>query len=530
MIRVNNIKLTLDERGHVRPRVYKKLGLPPSAISGIHIYKESIDARRKDNIQFVYTVDVVVENEAAVLKKIRDADVQATPLLDYEDVSPGEESLKHRPIVIGTGPAGLFAALLLAEQGYKPLVFERGKDVDSRSHDVNLFWSKGLLNTESNVQFGEGGAGTFSDGKLTTLIKDKRCRKVLKELVKAGAPEDILYSHKPHVGTDVLRGVVKAIRRQIVSAGGEVRFAAKVTDIITSRGEIVGVEVNGQEVIPASVVILAVGHSSRDTFAMLLSRGVEIVPKPFSVGARIEHPQSLIDEAQYGRFAGHKNLGAADYKLSYHSKTGRTAYTFCMCPGGFVVAAASETGRVVTNGMSEHARNSTNANSAVLVGVSPADFPSNHPLAGVEFQRHYEEKAFSLAGSCYRAPVQTLGDFLAGRPSKAIGKIIPSYLPGVEPADLAECLPGYVVSTMREALTDFDRKLRGFVHPSAVLTGVETRSSSPVRIMRNDDCESKLLGLYPAGEGAGYAGGIVSAAVDGIKVAEAIVVRYKPVN
>ncbi|MBS3950214.1 MAG: FAD-dependent monooxygenase [Peptococcaceae bacterium] len=528
MIRITNVKLPLDERGQVQSEVLKRLGIGTTAINGIHIYKESIDARKKDSIHFVYTVDVEADHEVEIIKRLRNPDVQETPELEYERVKSGASPLKHRPVVIGSGPAGLFSALLLSEQGYKPIILERGKDVIRRSQDVGLFWSQGILSTESNVQFGEGGAGTFSDGKLTTLIKDRRCRKVLQDLVSAGAPEDILYSYKPHVGTDILRQVVKGIRERIITNGGEVRFEAKVTDIHVERGAVVALRVNGNETIPVTAVILAVGHSARDTFSMLLGRGVTLVPKPFSIGARIEHPQALIDEAQYGRYAGHKNLGAADYKLSYHSKTERSAYTFCMCPGGLVVAAASEEGRVVTNGMSEHARTRPNANSALLVGVSPEDYEDNHPLAGVEFQRHFEERAFVVGGGKYRAPVQTVRDFLAERPSSTLGSVVSSYRPGVEPADLRQCLPNYVVSTMREALLDFDRKLRGFSHPEALLTGVETRSSSPVRITRGENGESNIAGLYPAGEGAGYAGGIISAAVDGMKAAEAIMQKFLP--
>lgn len=528
MIRISNIKLGLEERGQVLPSVLKKLKVGRNAVNAVHIFKEAIDARQKGSIQFVYTVDVDIDNEELLLKSSTAGDIGKTPELDYTLPKPGSSPLTHRPVIIGTGPAGLFAGLLLAEMGYKPLLLERGDDVDKRAVAVNDFWNTGKLIPRSNVQFGEGGAGTFSDGKLTTNIKDSRCRKVLQDLVRSGAPADILYSYKPHVGTDILRDVVKKVRQTIVAMGGEVRFSAHVTDIRVERGAIAGVVINDQEALPASVVILAPGHSARDTFQMLLKKGAAIVPKPFSIGARIEHPQSMIDEAQYGKLAGHPNLGAADYKLSHHSVAGRSAYTFCMCPGGLVVAAASEAGGVVTNGMSEHARNRPNANSALLVAVSPEDFGDNHPLAGVKFQRHWEERAFKIAGGSYRAPAQTVGDFLRGKASMKWGGVKPSYLPRVEPADLAQCLPDYVVSTMQEAIQVFDRRLKGFGYADAVLTGVETRSSSPIRIMRRDDCEANIVGLYPAGEGAGYAGGIVSAAVDGLRVAECIIAKYRP--
>jgi len=384
------------------------------------------------------------------------------------------------------------------------------------------------LDPECNVQFGEGGAGTFSDGKLTTLIRDKRCRKVLEEMVLAGAPEEILYINKPHVGTDNLRTVVKNIRKKINSLGGEVRFNSKVTDIIIKQNKIESVVINQAEKLDVDVLLLAPGHSARDTFMMLYSKDVRMAPKPFSVGVRVEHPQKLIDQAQYKEFAGHKKLGPADYKLAYHASNGRSAYTFCMCPGGMVVPASSEEGCVVTNGMSLYARNAPNANSALLVGVNPEDFGSDHPLAGVEFQRKWERKAFALGGGGFSAPAQLLGDFLADRPSTVLGSVVPSYQIGVRPADLKECLPGYVTDTLREAIPAMEMKLRGFARPDAVITGVETRSSSPVRIIRNENFESGVRGLYPAGEGAGYAGGIISSAVDGIKVAEAIASRYCP--
>lgn len=532
MIRVSGIKLSLDQdEADIRKYLLAKLRIKERDLIEYNIFKRSIDARKKDKICFVYTVDAVLVNEDKILCKFAgDKDVTPTPNLTYEYITPGAVPLKNRPVIIGTGPAGLFAGLILAVMGYRPLLLERGADVDRRTEAVKTFWATGRLDTECNVQFGEGGAGTFSDGKLTTLIRDLRCRKVLEEMVAAGAPAEILYSHKPHVGTDILRHVVKNIRQHIISLGGEVCFNSKVTEILLEQGAVTGVVVNDQEKIDTEAVILAIGHSARDTFKMLYDRGVKLSPKAFSIGVRIEHPQSVIDRAQYKQFACHARLGPAEYKLSYHSPSGRSAYTFCMCPGGVVVAAASEEGGVVTNGMSEHARDAANANSALLVGVTPADFGSEHPLAGVEFQRRWERQAYELAGSNYHAPAQLVGDFLADRPSRTIGQVQPSYRKAVTLAELKHCLPRYVVETLKEAILEFDKKLKGFALPDAVLTGVETRSSSPVRIERNEQRESNIAGLYPAGEGAGYAGGIVSAAVDGIRVAEAVAAKYKPLG
>ena len=527
MIRINNIKVPLAERGAVLPAVLKKLGIASGAILELHIYKEAIDARRKDNIHFVYTVDVAVADELRLVEKTRDLSVTFAPTETYQLPKLGEHKLEHRPVIVGTGPAGLFAGLLLSELGFRPLLLERGDDVDNRAEKVRRFWLQGDLDPNSNVQFGEGGAGTFSDGKLTTNIKDPRCRKVLADLVAAGAPANILYSYKPHVGTDILRSVVKALRQAIVARGGEVRFRAQVTDWCVDRGAVVGVVVNGQELVPADLVIVAPGHSARDTFAGLLARGVHMDQKPFAIGVRIEHPQALIDEAQYGRAAGHPNLGAADYKLSHHPPSGRSVYTFCMCPGGQVVAAASEQCGVVTNGMSEHARASGQGNSALLVEVCPADYGGAHPLAGAFFQRYWEERAWHLGGQTHRAPAQLVGDFLSNRKSTSLRSCQPSYLPGVEPSDLSLCLPDYVVTSLQAGLLAFDKKLKRFAHPGAVLTGVETRSSSPVRMARGEDGESRVVGLYVAGEGAGYAGGIVSAAVDGLRVAEAVAGKYR---
>ncbi len=529
MLRVSNIKLSLDEDKDIIPdKIAKKLKINKNQILSHRIFRQSIDARKKENVHFVYAVDVEVKNEQALLQKNKDKDISKTPDMSYTPAVPGTETLSCPPVIVGTGPAGLFAGLTLAEAGYKPVILERGADVDTRIKIVRHFWNSGELDTECNVQFGEGGAGTFSDGKLTTLIKDKRCRKVLEDFVQAGAPKEILYSYKPHVGTDYLKTVVKNIRKKIISLGGDIRFFSKVTDFIIENNELKGIIINDREKINTQALILAIGHSARDTFKTLYNRNVSLSPKAFSIGVRIEHPQKVIDRAQYGQFAGHKNLGAADYKLAYHSPSGRSAYTFCMCPGGVVISAASEKGCLVTNGMSEYARSEENANSALLVGVTPEDFDSDHPLAGVEFQRKWERKAFEIGGSNYSAPVQLVGDFLQDKPSQSYKRVKPSFTGGYKMTGLKDCLPEYVISTLKEAIIYFDSKLAGFAMPDAVLTGVETRSSSPVRINRNSDYCSNIAGLYPAGEGAGYAGGIVSAAVDGIKVAEQIIKKYRP--
>lgn len=531
MLRVTGLKLTIDEEvSNLKYAILRKLKIEEKDLIGYRIFKQSIDARKKDMIYFIYTVDVELKNEKIFLKKNKDKDISVTPAMDYEYVQPGRETMPDRPVIMGTGPAGLFAGLILAEMGYMPVLLERGSDVDKRVEIVREFWNEGRINTRCNVQFGEGGAGAFSDGKLTTLIRDRRCRKILDEMILAGAPDEILYSAKPHVGTDKLRAVVKNVREKIISLGGEVRFESQISDIEVKNDRLESVIINGAEGLKASVLVLAPGHSARDTFQMLHNKGVKMEQKPFSVGVRIEHPQKLIDMAQYKTFAGHKNLGPADYKLAYHSSNGRSAYTFCMCPGGQVVAATSEEGCVVTNGMSEYARNAVNANSALLVGVHPGDYGSDHPLAGVEFQRQWERKAFVLGGSDYSAPAQLVGDFLADRPSKRLGGVSPSYKKAVRLANLKDCLPDYIVETLREAIPEMNKKLLGFAQADAVLTGVETRSSSPVRMLRDENFQSSVQGLYPAGEGAGYAGGIISAAVDGIKAAEAIAARYAPVR
>lgn len=522
MIRVPEIKLYLDEEEEkLKELLAKKLNISPNDILTYKIFKKSIDARRKDKIHFVYTLDCQVKDEEKLLKRYSKKGVSKV-----KDTSRNYEYQQReddfRPIVVGSGPSGLFAGLVLAKSGFKPILIERGKDIDRRAVDVGMFWAKGQLNTESNVQFGEGGAGTFSDGKLTTLVKDPRSRWILQEFVKNGAPEDILYINKPHIGTDILRNVVKEVRKNIISLGGEVRFESKLTDLIIKDGKIAGAIVNHEEEIKTDRLLLALGHSARDTFEMILDRGVEIKQKAFSIGVRIEHPQELIDEKQYGAFKGHEKLGAAEYKLSGHFDNGRSAYSFCMCPGGMVIGASSEEAGIVTNGMSMHSRNGKNANSALLVGVSPEDFVDDHPLAGVSFQRKWESMAFKLGGSDYKAPAQRVEDFLADRPSLEIGSVEKTYNPGVKMTDLRLCLPEYVTDTLKMAIKDFDKKIKGFNNPDSIMTGVETRSSSPIRIERSQTFQANIKGLYPVGEGAGYAGGIMSAAIDGIKVAEAI--------
>lgn len=528
MLRVSNIKLSIDEDiSKVKDIILRKLKIKENELIKYTIYKESIDARKRGKIDFVYTVDIEVRNEDKLLNKHL-KDVVKVNETKYIGVNIGSEKLNHRPVIIGSGPAGLFAALVLAQKGYSPILLERGLDVDNRTNDIKDFWNNRKIKNNSNVQFGEGGAGTFSDGKLTTRIKDIRCRKVLDEFVNFGAPDEILYSYKPHVGTDILKGVVKNIRNEIVRLGGEVRFDSKVTDITIDNNKVKSITINEDESIDCEVIILAIGHSARDTYRMLYKRGVRIIQKPFAIGARIEHPQELINKTQYKEFYNHPRLGAADYRLIEHTSNDRTAYTFCMCPGGTVIASASNEFEVVTNGMSQHARDEVNANSAFLVNVLPEDFGSDHPLSGIEFQEKYEKMAFSLGGENYDAPVQLVGDFLSDKASNTIGDVEPSYKPGYKLTDLRECLPEFVTSTMKEALLSLDKKLNGFARYDALLTGVETRSSAPIRIVRDEKTLQSIntKNLYPCGEGAGYAGGIVTAAVDGIKCAERIIEKY----
>jgi uncharacterized FAD-dependent dehydrogenase len=535
MLRINELKLPLDHSAQdLTDAILARLGIGSADLRAFTVFKRSYDARKRSAILLIYAIDVDTGREAELLERLRaDQHVMASPDTGYKFVAGGEQLAGHdtgaRPIVIGTGPCGLFVALILAQMGLRPLILERGKVVRERTVDTFGFWRKRELNPESNVQFGEGGAGTFSDGKLYSQIKDPKHygRKVLTEFVKAGAPEEIMYVSKPHIGTFRLVKMVEQMRENIIALGGEYRFGSKVVDIeVEGDGaarQIRGVTLANGEHIASDHVVLAIGHSARDTFEMLYARGVYVEAKPFSIGFRVEHPQSLIDVCRFGPNAGNKILGAADYKLVHHASNGRSVYSFCMCPGGTVVSAASEPGRVVTNGMSQYSRNERNANSAIVVGITPADYPG-HPLAGIELQRRLEEGAFALGGGTYDAPGQLMGDFVKGRASSALGSVIPSLTPAVHLTDLGTALPDYAITAMREAFPAFDKQIRGYYQHDALLTGVETRTSSPIRIKRNDDDLQSLntRGLFPAGEGAGYAGGILSAAVDGIKVAEAV--------
>ena len=519
MFRLTDIKLPLDHGpAALKSAILRKLRLPAEALLAYQIFKRAHDARNKNAIAYIYTVDVTLKDGAHAPK-----DVKPAPDMDYKFAAHAPAKFT-RPLVIGAGPCGLFAGLILAQSGFRPIILERGKVVRQRTKDTWGLWRRSVLNPESNVQFGEGGAGTFSDGKLYSQIKDPRflSRKVLTEFVKAGAPEEILTEAHPHIGTFRLVTMVESMRQTIESLGGEYRFESKVVDLLLDEGrKLRGVKLENGEEIASDHAVLALGHSARDTFEMLYARGVAIEAKPFSLGFRIEHPQGLIDRARFGRSI--PELGAADYKLVHHSTNGRSVYSFCMCPGGTVVAAASEPGRVVTNGMSQYSRNERNANAGIVVGITPdADYPG-HPLAGIALQRQWESAAFVAGGGTYRAPAQLVGDFIAGSASTGLGDVLPSYRPGVTPTDLSSCLPQYAIEAIREALPAFGRQIKGFDRPDAVLTGVETRTSSPIRIRRGEDFQSlNTAGLYPAGEGAGFAGGILSAAVDGIRVAEAV--------
>ena len=529
-IRINNITISINEdKSILLNKISKKLKVSKESIKNFKIIKESLDARKKNDIKYTYCVEVDIKDEEKIVKRLKDKDIKIEIETYNAEISIGSEELKNRPVVVGFGPAGIFAGLLLAEKGYTPLIIERGEDVDKRTETVDKFWKTGELNTESNVQFGEGGAGAFSDGKLTTRIKDNRCDYILKKLVEAGAPEEITYLAKPHVGTDILKDVVKNIRERIKSLGGEILFSSKLEEIKSEDGKIKSIIVNGKE-IECENLILAIGHSSRDTYEMLHKIGVKMDPKAFAIGVRIEHKQELINKSQYGDMYEHPRLKAAEYRLTYQSeKLKRAVYSFCMCPGGVVVAAASENNRLVSNGMSYHARDLENANSALVVTVGPDDFEGTSPLRGMEFQRHYEELAFKLGGGNYKAPVQLVGDFMQDKVSTKLGSVKPSYTGDYIFEDLRKCLPDYVIEALKEGILDFDKKIKGYGNYDSILTGIETRTSAPVRINRDENLQSiSMEGLYPAGEGAGFAGGIISAAVDGMKVAEKIIEKYKP--
>ncbi|MGV8823721.1 NAD(P)/FAD-dependent oxidoreductase [Methylibium petroleiphilum] len=550
MLRITELRLPLNHaEDALRPAVVARLGIADAQLQSFTVFKRSYDARRKTAVVLIYTVDCEVADEAAVRARLgSDPHVRPAPDTRYRFVGQAPDGYYAaaagtapplRPLVIGFGPCGIFAALILAQMRLRPIVLERGKAVRERTQDTWGLWRRRVLDPESNVQFGEGGAGTFSDGKLWSQISDPRhlTRKVLTEFVKAGAPEEILYVAKPHIGTFRLVSMVEKMRADIEALGGEIRFQQRVTDVLIEDGHLRGVTLASGEQLRADHVVLALGHSARDTFEMLQRRGVYLEAKPFSIGYRIEHPQGLIDKARFGPNAGHPLLGAADYKLVHHARNGRSVYSFCMCPGGTVVAATSEPGRVVTNGMSQYSRNERNANAGIVVGITPQDYRQDgltegpvNPLDGIAFQRYWESRAYELGGRSYEAPGQRLGDFLVGRPSTAWGSVLPSYKPGVHLTDLAQTgnasLPDYAIDAIREALPAFDKQIAGFSLPDAVLTGVETRTSSPLRITRGKDYQSlNVVGLYPAGEGAGYAGGIMSAGVDGIEVAEALGAR-----
>ncbi len=530
MIRITELRLAIDHAPEaLELAIVCFLKIVPKDLISFEVFKRSYDARKNVALAFIYTVDVSVKDEAQVLSQFSgNIHVRPSPDTRYHFVAKAPAKLERRPVVIGFGPCGIFAALLLAQMGFKPIVLERGKAVRERTQDTWGLWRKNTLNPESNVQFGEGGAGTFSDGKLWSQIKDPKFygRKVLHEFVNAGAPAEILYVAKPHIGTFRLVGVVEKIRKEIIALGGEIRFSQKVTGFEITDNSIRGVVLEDGEHLAANQVILALGHSARDSFQALHDAGVYLEAKPFSIGFRIEHPQSLIDKARLGPHAGNPLIGAADYKLVHHAKNGRSVYSFCMCPGGTVVAATSEPNRVVTNGMSQYSRNERNANAGIVVGITPEDYPGG-PMAGIEFQRQIESRAFELGGKNYEAPGQLVGDFLANKPSTDFGSVLPSYKPGVHLTDLAKSLPDYAIEAIREAIPAFEKQIPGFSMKDAVLTGVETRTSSPLRITRGANYQSmNIKGLYPAGEGAGYAGGIMSAGVDGIKVAEALALDY----
>lgn len=529
-IKINNVILGINEDVEsVKTKALGKLGINENKVKEFKILRESIDARRKTEIKFNYTVEIKCENEEKLVNRQKNKDITIEPDTKTDEIKYGLEILNSRPIIVGMGPAGLFAALLLSQNGYNPIIIERGDKVEIRDEKIKKFWKDKILDSNSNIQFGEGGAGTYSDGKLTTRIKDTRCDWVLETLVKHGATKEIIYSGKPHIGTDILRNVVIDLRNEILKYGGEIRYNSLLDNINIYDGKVKSISVNKEE-IQCENIILAIGHSSRDTYNMLFEKGIAMEYKPFSVGFRIEHPQSMIDESQYGNFAGHKRLKAADYKLTYNDKKdNRGVYSFCMCPGGVVVNASSEENKLVVNGMSYYTRKGINANSAIVATVNKEDMHGDHPLCGIQFQRELEEKAFIMGGSSYRAPVQLLGDFMEEKISKKIGEVRPTITSGYELTDMSSSFPQGIKKSIQEGLKDFGRKIKGFDRKDAILTGFETRTSAPLRIIRKENLEALLQrGIFPCGEGAGYAGGIISAAVDGIKCAEKFMEKYKP--
>ena len=531
MIRITQLKLSIRHtEEELVGAIAKALKLPPQRIIDYTIHKKSIDAR-KNEIKYIYTIDTTVsmkqkDTEDAIVKQCHNENVTIAKIEHYHFVPSGEQKLKIRPVIVGTGPAGLFTAYLLAKNGYQPLVLERGYEVRKRVEAVEHFWNTNELNPECNVQFGEGGAGTFSDGKLNTLVKDanNRYRLVMETFVQFGAPSDILYLNKPHIGTDQLRNVVENMRHEIIRLGGEVRFGAALTDLVIENNRLTAIEINHKEVIPCEQLVTAIGHSARDTFEMLERRGLHLTAKAFAIGLRIEHSQSMISKSQYGEDYIH--LPAADYKLTHQTSSGRGVYSFCMCPGGFVVNASSESGRIAVNGMSNYNRDEKNANSAIVVTVQPGDFGATDPLSGIAFQRKLEQAAYQAGRGL--VPVQLFGDLLSNRDSVTLGKVTPNVKGEYRLTNLNECLPPVIMDSVKEGILAFDRKIKGFGSEEAVLAGVESRTSSPVRIVRDDSFEANIHGIYPCGEGAGYAGGITSAAIDGIKVFEAIAQKYSP--
>lgn len=533
LLELKGLKQNVEEKEEALSKmILKKLKADAGDIKSYRILRKSIDARKKGRIYFIYNIAVEVADDKALTKKVNGKDICLYREFKYTFSDYGKEIIENRPIIIGCGPAGLFSALVLAENGYNPLILERGRDIDRRTLDIEFFMEGKGFTEKSNIQFGEGGAGTYSDGKLTTRIKDPRISYVLEKFVEFGAPKEILYENKPHIGTDVLKKVIKNMRKHIEKLGGQILFDSQVTNIIEKSGIACGVVIEEKGDIASNAIICAIGHSARDTYEMLYKKGFAMEAKPIAIGVRVEHFQEMINQAQYGIYAGHFRLGAADYMLTHRSEsTGRSVYTFCMCPGGIVVAAASEKNKLVVNGMSYHKRDGINANSAVVVTVHPKDYGHCHPLSGIGFQRYWEEKAYNLGGGGYSAPVQLISDFLKDRPTKKLGKIKPTYKPDVTFAELKKCLPDYVTIALKEALTAFDKRLKGFACGEGILTAIETRTSAPLRIIRKENMESvNLANFYPAGEGAGYAGGIMSSAVDGVKAAEAIMKRFKPLD